>query len=297
MKQASDLRAKITDEAFLEYIGHCEKNAIHKAHLIVVSHEATRDHLLREYQVPAKKIVVIPMPTRDIPQCHIESPADIRRTFGIDLQAKIGLFAGEISHATGADLLVNSLPGVCGNVSKAQFILAGEGPLKGDLQNHCWHMGLGEKCHFWGDVDKDTFEKLMIIADFVVIPARQWPGEELAQMAIHFGKPVLTTHQAHLSGIKHGMNGIVAYDNLNSMIWGLKEIINHPLPGSMIRFHAYNTGTNTPSLEKIVVHHFIHFEKVLHHLNKKTIQNQHLPHRYHYLKLNAVALSEGEVHG
>ena len=50
-------------------------------------------------------------------------------------------------------------------------------------------------------------------------------------MALKAGKPVIATHQAGLHHlVKHGINGLLFYDNPGSVIWALKEMISRPIP-------------------------------------------------------------------
>ena len=173
------------------------------------------------------------------------------------------LFAGEMSHAAGADLLIDALPTVCRNNGAAHFVFAGEGPLKGELEDRAWHAGIGHRCRFVGDVSREIFEALLIASDFVVIPARTWQDQGLAQMAIGYGRPVLTTHQSGLNCVVHGENGLVTFDNPGSIIWGIQELLSNPLHGSMLRLVAKRSASETPSIGQIAAQHYMYYEGIL----------------------------------
>ena len=100
-------------------------------------------------------------------------------------------------------------------------------------------------------------------SDFIVIPARTWQDQGLAQMAIGCGKPVLTTHQAGLSCVIHGQNGLVTFDNPGSIIWGTQELLSNPLRGSMLRLAARKNAGETPSTERIAAQHYMYYENIL----------------------------------
>ncbi|MCD4781552.1 MAG: DUF4912 domain-containing protein [Candidatus Omnitrophica bacterium] len=274
-----------------EYAKHCEKNATHKARIIIVPDEKTRECVIEKYSTDPDKVVIVPLPTTEVANADNDNPKEIRRAFALDPHAKIGLFAGELSHSSGIDLLINSLSRVDCHGHNAHFIFAGHGPLKDEMNRRCRDMGLGNRCHFWGDVDHSTFEKLLEACDYVMIPARTHQGDELARMAIQYGKPVLTTHQAHIHSIKHGENGLVAYDNLNSISWAVNEMLSHPVQGGMLRLVAQKKHENDHSLESIVVKHYITYEKAFHKQTDNIPKNKR-PERYYARKLNAVALSE-----
>ena len=108
-----------------------------------------------------------------------------------------------------------------------QFLFAGEGPLRPELEARVNGAGLGPRVRFVGHVARPVFEELLQAADFVVVPARTSQDEGVAQAAIDAGRPVLATHQAHLGCVQHGKNGLVAYDNPGSIIWGINELLEH----------------------------------------------------------------------
>jgi glycosyltransferase involved in cell wall biosynthesis len=139
------------------------------------------------------------------------------------------LFAGEMSYAAGIDILIEALVIVCQSEKDVQFVLVGDGSLKSAMEAHVSRAGFGHRCRFTGALPPDEFERLLAACDFVVIPARERQDSGLAEQALAFGKPVLTTHVAQFRGIVHGHNGLVAYDCPNSLVWGLRELLAKPL--------------------------------------------------------------------
>ena len=247
-----------------ERICNLEKEAVQAADLIIVPHSSTRQQVIRIYSADPDRVVIIP----DLIEEAHGSAADgteQKHSFGFPSEARVALFAGEMSHAAGADLFVDALPTVCEGDTGAHFAFAGEGPLKGELEGRAWHMGVGHRTHFFGDMSREAFEALLLASDFVVIPARTWQDEGLAQWAIACGRPVLTTHQAHLPCVVHGQNGLVTYDNPGSIIWGLKELLANPSQGHMMRQIAQHRGREGPLLENVAVEHYVYYESVLKH--------------------------------
>jgi glycosyltransferase involved in cell wall biosynthesis len=148
-----------------------------------------------------------------------------RRGLGLDASAPVVLFAGDLSHDAGADILFDAIVTVCGGNHEAQFLFAGDGALKGQLQEWASRAGLDRRCRFLGHVPSESFNRVLVACDFVVIPARVRQGEELARMAIVAGKPVVTTHQAAIPFIVHGRNGLIAYDNPGSLVWAIRALL------------------------------------------------------------------------
>jgi glycosyltransferase involved in cell wall biosynthesis len=243
-------------------IADWERSAVRSAGLVIVPHSSTRQQVIGLYQAPEDKVLIIPDILEEQQGPSID-PVQERRVFGLNPDWPVLLFSGEVSHATGADLLLDALISVTQERGAVQCIFAGEGPLKGELQSRAWHAGLGDLCRFFGDVAADAFEHILVASDFVVIPARTWQDEGLAQLAVSRGKPVLTTHQSHIHCIAHGQNGLITYDNPGSIVWGIKELLANPLQGNMIRSLARQRASHTQSLESVAAEHYLAYERVL----------------------------------
>ncbi len=240
-----------------------EKTGVQGADLVIVPHSSIRQQVINIYSVTPEKVVIIPDVLIEKQPVGSHYPSEVKRWFGLNQDAPVVLFAGEISHAAGADLLVDALPTVCRNHSTAQFLFAGDGPLRKEMEARVWHAGIGHRCRFLGDVSRETFEALLRASDFVAIPARTWQGEGLAQMAIAWGKPVLTTHQSGINCVVHGVNGLIAFDNPGSIVWGIQELLFNPLKESMLRFAAKKGARETPSLENIAIQHYMYYEMLI----------------------------------
>jgi glycosyltransferase involved in cell wall biosynthesis len=240
-----------------------ERSAVKGAVLVIVPHSSTRQQVINLYGVPPEKVVIIPDVFVERPTGNPAGGAEAKRWFGLNKDAPMVLFAGEISHASGADLLVDALPTVCRNHRTVQFVFAGDGPLKDELEGRIRHAGIGHRCRFPGHVNSETFEVLLRASDFVVIPARTWQDEGLAQMAIGFGKPVLTTHQSGISCVAHGENGLITFDNPGSIVWGIQELLFNPLKGGMARIVARRAAAEALSLDSAAAQHYLYYEMTL----------------------------------
>lgn len=246
-----------------------EKAAVEAAHLVITPHSSTRQQVINLYGAAPDKVVIIP----DVFTEHAEAPFDsnrVKREFEMPPDAPLVLFAGEISHAAGADLLLEAATHVCRKHDTVQFLLAGDGPLKGELEARAHHGGIGHRCRFVGDVSSETFESLLAVADFVAIPARTWQDEGLAQLAVEYGKPVLTTHQTGIHCIVHGQNGLLTYDNPGSIIWGIQELLANPMQGSMQRLLAKKKANSGVSLDNIAAQHYLYYAIIFKHRQEGT---------------------------
>jgi glycosyltransferase involved in cell wall biosynthesis len=240
-----------------------EKKAVRLADLVIVPRASTREQVTDHYNAQPDRLVIIPDTAGDKQTGQAGHSSEARQWFGIPHDSKVVLFSGEMSHAAGADLLLEALSTVCRNHGSSHFIFAGEGPLKGELESRAHHMGISHRCRFPGHLSRKAFESVLMTADFVVIPARSWQDEGFAKMAIEYGKPVLATHQAGVHCIEHGKNGLVTFDNPGSVVWGVQELLHNPLRDNMVRAAAKRSAGQSPSLESIAAQHYMFYEIVL----------------------------------
>jgi glycosyltransferase involved in cell wall biosynthesis len=250
-------------DALASRICSWEKNAVKEADLVIVPHSSTRKQVINLYGVHPEKIVIIPDIFHDVGSDVSRESAGAGQLFGFSPDVPVVLFAGEMSHAAGADLLMEAIPTVCRNHRTAHFVFVGDGPLKGEMEARAWHEGMGQRCRFFGHTSGKVFESILMASDFVVIPARTWQDEGLAQMAIDHGRPVLTTHQSGIHCVVHGKTGLVTFDNPGSIIWGIQELLSNPMKESMHRIAITKSARETPSIENIAVQHYLYYEILL----------------------------------
>jgi len=238
-----------------------ERRGVAAASLVVVPRAATRQQVIALYAAEPGRVLTVPdlgdggaLPALD--------PARAKGALGIDASAPVVLFAGEIAHASGADLLAEAVPTVCRDHATVRFVFAGEGPLRGEIAAQLAAAGVGERCHFLGDVPAERFESVLVASDFVVIPARTWQDGGLAERCIARGKPVLTTRQANLGCVRHGENGLVTYDNPGSIVWGVRELLAGPLGDSERWRWALTRAGRRPTLDRVTVEHLLAYETV-----------------------------------
>ena len=205
-----------------------ERQLIAAADNVLVPRESTRQMVIEHYRKSAERVAVVADNLAQAPDSKRDNEF-IRNRYGLNGQEPLILFAGEMAHNTGVDLLVDSLPGICREFSQGKFVFAGDGYLRPEMERRAWYSGIGHRCRFLGDVYSEAFEALLSICDAVVIPARSKQNGELAGMALKAGKPVMATHQAGLHNlIQHGQNGVLVYDNPGSVSWGIKELLTRP---------------------------------------------------------------------
>lgn len=165
------------------------------------------------------------LPNKDPIQKKKNKVSSVFNDYGLTPDHPIVFFAGELSFDSGIDLLMDALPTLNGEYPHVQYLVAGEGQLKQDMEARIWNTGVAHQVRMCGHVPYETFNQIMSICDFLVVPARRHQNETPVRAALEKGKPILTTHQAHHPEVRHGVNGLVTYDNPGSIVWGIKEML------------------------------------------------------------------------
>ncbi|MFZ1415085.1 MAG: glycosyltransferase [Defluviicoccus sp.] len=146
-----------------------------------------------------------------------------REHLGLDPLAPVILFVDGMSTESGISILAEAIVTVGATDPRPVFVLAGSGGEQARTQVRLEAAGLAHRCRLPGDIDAAACADYLAACDFLVVPAHSPASPALAEQAIALGKPVLTTHQAALAAVRHGENGLIAYDNPNSLVWGLRE--------------------------------------------------------------------------
>lgn len=170
-----------------------------------------------EVPVPEALVAEAPIPIVPVPAAP--------RPLGLPDHGAMVLFAGEMSHNGGIDILVDATGVVAGDPTDATFVFVGDGPMKSEMEARAYGGGFAHRCRFPGHLDGKTFAAVLETADIVVVPARVPQDATLTRRAIDAGRWVLSTHQAQLAAIEHGRNGLVTYDNPGSLVWGIRELL------------------------------------------------------------------------
>jgi len=249
------------DTCLSRAIASVEERAIEEASVVIVPRADLGELISSLYPSGAGKCVVIPYPYLIHAEGESTGNIDIRSRFSIPPDAPLVLYAGEISHPAGADLLMDAIPTVCRNHRSVRFVFAGEGPMRGELEARALQAGVAERCRFVGHLETDTFMSLLRAAWCVVIPGRLWQDEALARLSIDNGIPVLVTHNSGISCVEHGKNGLITYDNPGSIVWGIQELLYNPLRCPHLIRAPFSRDEG--SIETIALRHLLHFEQAI----------------------------------
>ncbi|MFH1023648.1 MAG: glycosyltransferase [Planctomycetota bacterium] len=158
------------------------------SHNLAVS-EGVRDFSIRQGGISPDKITVIPNGV-DANACAAAVPLS-RESLGIPEGAPVILTVARLDRQKAVETLLAAVPEVLDRHPSAIFIIAGEGPRRGPLENEARRRGITPAVRFLGK--RDDVPQLLKTADMFALPSR-WEGMPNALLeAMAAGIPVAAT--------------------------------------------------------------------------------------------------------
>ncbi len=139
-------------------VAKIERRYIGKTDLIIVTGEMDRDFLAEHYSLPKKKFAVI----RNLPKLReIKGEIDLRKKFDIAKNKTILIYQGILSGGRGLRKTVSALK----NIPDAVFVIAGDGPLRADLEKLAEKEKMRARVFFTGMVPNEKLLEYTASAD------------------------------------------------------------------------------------------------------------------------------------
>jgi glycosyltransferase involved in cell wall biosynthesis len=121
---------------------------------------------------------------------------------------RIVAFIGRLSHEKGPDLFIRAASEVLKKVSDVIFILAGDGPMKGELQKTVRESGISGFVLIPGY--RSDVQKIMAGSDLIVMPSRTEATPLALLESMNLGKPIVASGVGDIPDIiTHGIEGII----------------------------------------------------------------------------------------
>jgi glycosyltransferase involved in cell wall biosynthesis len=160
-----------------------------------------------------------------------EVPIDagqVKREIGFGPLDRVLTFVGPLENGAGPDLLIEAISAVMGRVPQLRLACVGCGGLHGTIQARAQQLGLGHAVRLLGHVEEPRLIRILRASEALVLPSRQRVNndEGVVGLARRAHLAVLTTHGGPAHLIKHEENGLVAYDNPPSLVWGLNRLLD-----------------------------------------------------------------------
>ncbi len=187
--------------------------------------QTLKNEVMWLYNVPDEKIDVVN--NGIFPEVYdaVIDSGEVKRSYGIHPFAPLVFFIGRMEYQKGPDMLVDAVPHVMADKWGAQFIMAGEGSMKSELQAKAAALNLPVK--FLGYIPDSEYIRLLHASDVIVIPSRNEPFGLVLLEAWSAKRPVVVSDVGGLAeNVDNFANGVKVYQNPESIAWGINYILN-----------------------------------------------------------------------
>ena len=176
----------------LRFYSSLERMAARWCHRVVTVSQFHRRWALELNIGNAQRIVAIP---NGIPEGRVVAdvdPQDIRRDWAVAPGSLLILSAGRLAPQKGIEYLIRAVSILTNQLAVPfKVVLAGDGPLRPELERMVRDLGIEDKVLFAGF--RKDIGNLLAASDLVVLPSL-WEGLSIALLeAMAAGKPVVTT--------------------------------------------------------------------------------------------------------
>jgi glycogen(starch) synthase len=179
-----------------------ERRVYRRADQAIVLSPAFRDVLAREYRVPMERMHVIPGGV-DVDRFAIAaSPSECRRTLDWPTDRPIVLCVRRLVRRVGVDTLIDAANVLRARVPDALVLVAGTGPLRGELEARVAALGLEQHVKFLGFVPDEDLPTAYRAADLTVVPTAALEGFGLITVeSLAAGTPCVVTPVGGLTDV------------------------------------------------------------------------------------------------
>ena len=172
------------------------KKIIASAQSIVANSYFTHDELVKLGAEPKKIAVVYPAPNLSAGHLPEEKIKDFASRHNL-LGKKILLTVGRLVKRKGHDLVLKALPQIIKEAPNLVYLIAGDGPERGKLQDYVLQNGLSDHVLFLKNVNNSDLSAGYQLADVFIMPSRRLNNGDVEGFGIAyleanaFGKPVI----------------------------------------------------------------------------------------------------------
>ncbi len=193
-------------------------------HNICVS-QSLKSELMSLYNVPDNRVHVI---YNGIAYWDFDGWIDagaVRKMHGIGPMDPLVVFIGRMTSQKGPDVLVEAIPHILAQYSNAKFVLAGEGDMRGYVEQRARQLGVHHAIRFFGHLERWKLIDLYKACDCVCVPSRNEPFGIVVLEAWSAGKPIVATATGGPSEIVwHDVNGYKIHPSPDSVAWGISAL-------------------------------------------------------------------------
>jgi len=185
---------------------------------VIVNSEFMKHECERIFSLTPDKCITIPNGIDYGEFANVEFDLEFRRKYAMDSE-KIVFFIGRHVYEKGVHILIEAFRKVLDNFYDAKLIIAGNGPMTGELYSKAHFLGLSHKVMFTGFISDEERKKLFKVSDIAVFPSLYEPFGIVALEAMASGcLPVVSDTGGFSEIVKHLHNGLTFFcGNSNSL--------------------------------------------------------------------------------
>jgi len=209
-----------------------EKRVYHSARRLVVLSGAFQDVLVQDYQIPAERIRIIPGGV-DTERFRPLPRKAARQKLGWPENARLILCVRRLVKRMGISTLIESFAAIRHEHPDALLVIAGRGPLEGELREVAQSAGVGDQVIFAGFIPDEDLPAAYSSADFSIVPSEALEGFGLTTLeSLACGTPVLVTPVGGLPETVSSLDPslILGSSDVPAITAGVQRGLTQPLP-------------------------------------------------------------------
>jgi len=205
-----------------------ERAGTYWADRIITVSQATKDEIAWMYETPGWKTTVV---YNGVDPHRFDEFADagaIKKQYGIGPMDPTVLFCGRLEWQKGPDLLVEAMPAVLRAQPSAKFVIAGDGGMRGQIENRVRQLGVGYAVRFLGRRSGPELVNLFKMCETVCVPSRNEPFGIVVLEGWSARKPVVVSQNGGPNEyVTHEINGLKIFPHAPSVAWGLTTLFSN----------------------------------------------------------------------
>src|SRR5690606_18993303 len=174
---------------------------------VIAVSPAMADEVRWLYQVPDYKLRMVYNGVSCARFDGYIDPGACRSRYGVGPLDPMVLFVGRLSTQKGPDILLEAVPGVPASRPDAKVVFAGDGDMRGYLEQRAHQLGVGHAVRFLGAMGANgALVDLFKSTDLLCVPSRNEPFGVVVLEAWAAGKPVVATQNGGpRHSVEHGI--------------------------------------------------------------------------------------------
>lgn len=234
------------------YINDAEIYLTIESRKIIVCSNYMKLHVSEVLGTELGKIKVIPNGIHNYDNNLQEDLKQFKHKYAED-EEKIVFYIGRHVFEKGIQVLIDAIPKILEAHFNTKFIIAGTGPMTGELKTKVENMNLGERVFFTDFMEEEEKNRIYKLAQVAVFPSLYEPFGIVALEAMAMGCPVVVSDVGGFSEIiQHRTTGMKAIPgSFNSIADNILEVLMDDKLARKLKNNGQTIVKNNYSWDKI----------------------------------------------